>query len=94
MGIIVDEKFYGNDTVVATGLTQNGKSNVTQFNTFSNRHFTNFESNGDISYLVKIYLTDTEEMGFPPLASKGKRGSLIDDINDSMLFTYAGTASM
>ncbi len=86
----VDSSMLYGDTVLAVGLSQFGKTNVTQFTPNFLYQYVNYESDGDISYYMN---PGTGQMGTwitVPLDSMGTRASVDPNPANSTWYTYTG----
>ncbi len=83
------DTLYG-DTVLFTGTTQFGKTNVTQFTPNFLYQYVNYETNGDISYYVNPAAGETGTWVTVPLDSLGTRVSVDPNTAISTWYTYTG----
>jgi hypothetical protein len=86
-------KLYG-DTVLATGISQFGKTNVTQFTPNFIFQYVNYETNGNISYYVNPAAGQTGEWITVPIDSMGTHGSLDPNAADSTWYSYTGIGAL
>jgi hypothetical protein len=87
------DTLYG-DTVLATGISQFGKTNVTQFTPNFLYQYVNYETNGDISYYVNPAAGQTGTWITVPLDSIGTRASVDPNPDISTWYSYTGQESL
>jgi hypothetical protein len=91
--IVNMDTLYG-DTVLATGISQYGKTNVTQYTPNFLFQYVNYETNGNLSYYVNPGAGQTSQWITVPMDSMGTLGSLDPNMADSTWYSATGVASL
>ncbi len=86
----VDSSRLLGDTVLATGLTQFGRTNVTQYTPNFLFQFVNYDSSGNIEYYMPPAGGQTGAWILVPLDSFGTHGSVEPNPDSSAWYTYTG----
>ncbi len=92
--IAVDSSTLYGDTVLAVGISQFGKTNVTQFTPNFLFQYVNYEANGNISYYKTPAAGQTGEWIAVPMDSMGTYASMNPDPTTSTWYTYTGPDEM
>ena len=87
------DTLYG-DTVLAVGISQYGKTNVTQYTPNFLFQYVNYETNGNLSYYVNPGAGETGQWITVPLDSMGTFGSLDPNTADSTWYSATGVGSL